>query len=97
MASIYEILMMLLGVVKTVILIHFIMSWLISFGVLNLHQPIVAQIWSGLNRLLEPVYGPIRRMLPQMSGIDLSPLVALLGIYALQIILSNNAGFFYGA
>jgi YggT family protein len=95
MASIYEILMMLLGVVKTVILIHFIMSWLISFGVLNLHQPIVAQIWSGLNRLLEPIYGPIRRMLPQMIGIDLSPLVALLGVYALQIILSNNAGFFY--
>jgi YggT family protein len=95
MASIYEILMMLLGVVKTVILIHFIMSWLISFGVLNLHQPIVAQIWSGLNRLLEPIYGPIRRMLPQISGIDLSPLVALLGIYALQIVLSNNAGFFY--
>ena len=97
MASIYEILMMLLSVVKTVILIHFIMSWLISFGVLNLHQPIVAQIWSGLNRLLEPIYGPIRRIMPQMSGIDLSPLVALLGIYALEIILSNNAGFFYGA
>ena len=96
MASIFEILMMLLGVVKTVILIHFIMSWLISFGVLNLHQPIVAQIWDGLNRLLEPIYGPIRRMLPQMAGIDLSPLVALLGVYALQIILSNNAGFFYG-
>lgn len=97
MGSIFEILMMLLGVVRTVILIHFIMSWLISFGVLNMQQPIVAQIWDGLNRLLEPIYGPIRRMLPQMSGIDLSPLVALLGIYALEIILRNNAGFFYGA
>lgn len=96
MGSIFEILIMLLGVVRTVILIHFIMSWLISFGVLNMGQPIVAQIWDGLNRLLEPIYGPIRRMLPQMSGIDLSPLVALLGIYAIEIILRNNAGFFYG-
>jgi YggT family protein len=94
MTSLFQILMMILGVVRTVIIIHFIMSWLISFGVLNMRQPIVAQIWDGLNRLLEPLYGPIRRMLPQMGGMDLSPVVALLGIYALQIILSNNAALF---
>ena len=95
MTSLFQILMMILGVARTVILIHFIMSWLISFGVLNMRQPLVAQIWDGLNRLLEPIYGPIRRMLPQMGGLDLSPVVALLGIYALQIILSNNAALFY--
>lgn len=94
MTSLFQILMMILGVARTVIFIHFIMSWLISFGVLNMRQPIVAQVWDGLNRLLEPLYGPIRRMLPQMNGIDLSPIVALLGIYALQIILSNNAALF---
>jgi YggT family protein len=86
--------MLILGVVRTVILIHFIMSWLLSFQVLNLRQPIVAQIWDGLNRLLEPIYGPIRRVLPQMGGLDLSPLVALLGIYAIEIILRNNAAAF---
>ncbi|SHF36851.1 YggT family protein [Litoreibacter ascidiaceicola] len=95
MTSLFQILMLLLGVVRTVIIIHFIMSWLISFGVLNMRQPIVAQIWDGLNRLLEPLYGPIRRILPQMGGLDLSPVVALLGIYALQIILTNNAALFY--
>ncbi len=94
MQSIFEILMLLLGVVRTVILIHFIMSWLLSFQVLNLRQPIVAQIWDGLNRLLEPIYGPIRRVLPQMGGLDLSPLVALLGVYAIEIILRNNAAVF---
>nr|MDJ0821919.1 YggT family protein [Paracoccaceae bacterium] len=72
-----------------------IMSWLINFQVLNLRQPIVAQIWDGLNRLLEPLYGRIRRILPPMSGLDLAPLVALVGVYALRIILANNAGFFY--
>ena len=94
MTSLFQILLMLLGVVRTVILIHLIMSWLINFQVLNLGQPLVAQIWYGLQRLLEPIYGPIRRMLPQMGGIDLSPLVALLGVYALEIILRNNAAAF---
>lgn len=94
MTSLFQILMLILGVVRTVILIHFIMSWLLSFQVLNLRQPIVAQIWDGLNRLLEPIYGPIRRVLPQMGGLDLSPLVALLGIYAIEIILRNNAAAF---
>ena len=91
MTSLFQILLLILGVVRTVIFIHFIMSWLISFQVLNLRQPLVAQIWDGLSRLLEPIYGPIRRVLPQMGGLDLSPLVALLGVYALEIILRNNA------
>ena len=95
MTSLFEILMLILGVVRFVIIIHFIMSWLISFQVLNLRQPIVAQIWDGLNRLLEPIYGPIRRMLPNMGGLDLSPVVALIGIYAIEIILRNNAALFY--
>jgi YggT family protein len=94
MTSLFQILMLLIGVVRTVILIHFIMSWLLSFQVLNLRQPLVAQIWDGLTRLLEPIYGPIRRVLPQMSGLDLSPLVALLGVYAIEIILRNNAAAF---
>ena len=94
MTSLFQILLMVVGVVRFVIIIHFIMSWLISFQVLNLRQPIVAQIWDGLNRLLEPIYGPIRRFLPNMGGLDLSPLVALLGVYAIEIILRNNAGFF---
>lgn len=94
MSSLFEIIMLLLGVVKFFIIAHFVMSWLISFQVLNVRQEFVSQIWYGLNRLLEPIYGPIRRILPDMGGIDLSPLVALLGVYALEIILRNNVGFF---
>ena len=94
MTSLFQILMLILGVVRTIILIHFIMSWLISFNVLNIRQPIVGQIWDGLNRLLEPIYGPIRRFMPPMGGLDLSPLVALLLVYAIEIILRNNAAVF---
>ncbi|MEM9583903.1 MAG: YggT family protein [Pseudomonadota bacterium] len=95
MTSLFQILLMIIGVVRTVIIIHFVMSWLISFQVINLRQPIVAQIWDALNRLLEPIYGPIRRVLPNMGGIDLSPLVALLGVYAIEIVLRNNAAAFF--
>jgi YggT family protein len=96
MQSLYQILMLLLDIVWFFIIAHVIMSWLINFQVLNLRQPIVAQIWDGLNRLLEPMYSRLRRILPQMSGIDLAPLVALIGVYVLRIVLQNNAGFFYG-
>jgi YggT family protein len=94
MTSLFQILMMLLSVAQTIIIIHIILSWLINFGVLNLGQPIVAQVWEGLNRLLEPVYGPIRRALPQMGGLDLAPLVVILGIFVLRTVLINNAGAF---
>ncbi|NNK78448.1 MAG: YggT family protein [Litoreibacter sp.] len=94
MTSLFQILMLFLGVVRTVIFVHFIMSWLLSFQVLNMRQPIVAQIWDGLSRLLEPIYAPIRRVLPNMGGLDLSPIVALLGVYAIEIILRNNAVLF---
>ena len=96
MQSLFQILMLLLDVVWFFIIAHVIMSWLINFQVLNLRQPLVAQIWDGLNRILEPAYARLRRFLPQMGGLDLAPLVALIGIYALRIILANNAGLFYG-
>ncbi|MBO6865877.1 MAG: YggT family protein [Pseudomonadota bacterium] len=96
MQSLFQILMLLLDVAWFFIIAHVVMSWLINFQVLNLRQPIVAQIWYGLNRLLEPVYSRIRQFMPQTGGLDLAPLVALLALYALRIILANNAGAFYG-
>lgn len=96
MTSLFQILNMVLSIVVFVIVAHVIMSWLINFQVLNLRQPLVAQIWDGLNRLLDPLYSRIRRVLPAMGGLDLAPLIALISVYALQIILANNAGFFYG-
>ncbi|SPJ23429.1 YggT family protein [Palleronia abyssalis] len=95
MLSVIQILLLILDVVWFIMIAHIIMSWLINFQVLNLRQPLVAQIWDGLNRLLEPLYGPIRRILPPMGGLDLAPLVALIAVYALRIILMNNAPAFY--
>jgi YggT family protein len=94
MTSLFQILMLILSVAKFFIFAHFIMSWLISFQVLNIRQPFVQQVWYGLNRILEPIYAPIRRFLPAMGGLDLAPLVALIAIYALEIILRNNVALF---
>ena len=96
MQSLYEILMLILDVIWFVMIAHILMSWLLNFQVLNMGQPIVAQMWYGLNRLLEPIYTPIRRFLPDMGALDLAPLVAFIGLIAARIVLQNNAGFFYG-
>jgi len=90
MNSIRDILMLVLDIAYWIILAHVIMSWLINFQVLNLRQPLVAQIWEGLNRILEPVYGRVRRLLPATAGVDLAPLLVLLAVFALRIVVNNN-------
>lgn len=94
MTSLLQILLLILDVVWFIMIIHIIMSWLINLNVLNLGQDIVRSIWYGLNNLLEPLYRPIRRILPNTPGIDLAPLVALIAVYAIRIVLVNNAGAF---
>ncbi|MEM0934765.1 MAG: YggT family protein [Pseudomonadota bacterium] len=87
MFAIYEILQLILGVVFFIMIVHIIMSWLISFNVLNYRQPVVGQIWEGLNQLLEPMYRPIRRILPDTRPLDLAPLVAFVIVIALRDII----------
>lgn len=96
MGTLYEALQLLLNLVWWVMIIHIILSWLINFQVLNLRQPLVAQVWDGLNRLLEPIYTPIRNVLPSTGGLDLAPLVVFVIVLILQRALANNAGWFYG-
>ncbi len=73
-----------------IIIVQFIMSWLISFDVVNTRNPAVSQIWYILNRITAPVYRPIRRILPDMGGLDFSPMVVLFGLFALQVVVNNN-------
>ena len=92
MQSFLAIFNLAVNLVFWIIIIQAILSWLVAFDVLNIRQPFVWQIWSGLNRMTEPMYRPIRSILPDMGGIDLSPLVVLFGLYALQIVVNNNLG-----
>jgi len=90
MTSLAQILLFILDFVYYVLVVHIIMSWLINFQVLNTRQPLVAQIWYGINQLLEPIYRPIRNFLPRTGGMDFTPIVVFIGIYALRVIISNN-------
>ena len=95
MGSLIIILLYIINIIWFIVIAHVVMSWLIGFNVLNRHQPLVGSIWNGLNRLLEPIYGPIRRVLPNMGGLDLSPLVLIVILYALQTIIVRNAVYLY--
>ena len=74
----------LLTLALWIIIAQVVMSWLIQFEVVNLRQPFVYQVWQALNRLTEPVYRRIRRFLPDLGGIDLSPIIAGLAIIFVQ-------------
>ena len=93
MVSIVQIIFLILNIVWFLVLAQVIMSWLINFGILNTGQPAVVQIWQSLNKLLEPIYGPIRRVVPSFGGLDLAPLVVLIGIKAIEIIVGNNMSY----
>ncbi len=94
MTSLLQILLLILDIAQFVIIAHIIMSWLINFQVLNLRQPLVASIWDGLNRLLVPIYARVRQVLPNLGGLDLAPLVVLIAVFALRIVIINNASAF---
>jgi YggT family protein len=84
MNAVFGILDLILDVVFFIMIAHIIMSWLITFQVLNTRQPLVAQLWDGLNRLLQPIYQPIRRFLPDTGALDLAPLVAFIAVIAVR-------------
>ncbi len=77
----------LLDVAWWIIFVQFVLSLLISFNVINTYNDLVRSLWFGLQRLTEPVYRPIRRILPDLGALDLSPMVVLLIIYILRAIV----------
>ena len=87
MRAVLDIILILLQLYWWVLLIMIIMSWLISFNVINTRNQFVEAVWRVLNQMTEPVLRPIRRMLPNFSGLDLSPLVAFLLIFFIQSII----------
>ncbi|WP_374331066.1 YggT family protein [Aestuariivirga sp.] len=86
----------ILWLVHTVINVYFwiilamvIMSWLVAFGIVNRSNPYVRQVGYALERLTEPLLRPIRRFLPDLGGIDISPIILLIGLQFLGILIDN--------
>jgi len=61
-----------------------VLSWLIAFNVVNTRHPIVASIADFLYRITEPVLRPIRALLPNLGGIDISPVILIIGLYFIR-------------
>ena len=73
-----------------VIIVMAIMSWLIAFEVVNVRNDVVRSIWNAVTALTEPVLRPIRRILPNLGGVDISPIILLFLLYFLQQLLHDN-------
>ena len=76
-----------------IIIASAIMSWLVAFGVVNVRNQFIRVIVDLLYRVTEPVLRPIRRILPNLGGVDISPVVALLLIIVIQHVMQNYIGF----
>lgn len=80
---------LLLGVLRWIIIIQAIMSWLVAFNVINTYNDFVRQVLFALDKITEPIYRPIRRIMPDFGALDLSPLVALLLIIILEMVIGQ--------
>jgi len=84
MNPIAALLIQILEIYKWILIAAVIVSWLTAFNVINVHNNFVRSLLRVLLALTEPVLAPIRRMLPSMGGLDLSPIVVFVLIWFLQ-------------
>lgn len=91
MITVFQILIFLLNILGWLVIGSAILSLLFAFNVLNHSNRGLSAFHEGLDRLLEPLYRPFRRILPPTGGIDWSPFLLLVTIGVLRIILTNVA------
>ncbi|MBV9043902.1 MAG: YggT family protein [Alphaproteobacteria bacterium] len=78
-----------LGLYTIVVIAAVVVSWLIAFGVLNMQNHLARQFVQVLNALTEPVFRQVRRVIPPIGGLDLSPIIVLIGIELLRVFFGN--------
>ncbi|WP_422369507.1 YggT family protein [Pelagibius sp.] len=94
---IFNIIQIALNLYLWAIIISAIMSWLVHFGVINTRNQFISMVGEFLWRITEPALRPIRRFMPNLGGIDISPIILILAIYFASDVLANiqysiNAG-----
>ena len=87
MISLAKLIDSVIDIYTWVVIASAIMSWLVAFGVVNIRNQFIRVIVDMLFRLTEPVLRPIRRMLPNLGGVDISPVILLLGLFFLRSLL----------
>ena len=87
MRAVLDVVLLALQIYTWLLIISAVLSWLIAFNVLNTRNQFVSTVWDMLYRITEPVLRPIRNMLPNMGGIDISPIILLLIIFFIERVI----------
>jgi YggT family protein len=82
--ALYQIIVILLDVLWWIIIIQAVMSWLIAFNIVNMGSDFVRTVMTALDRMTAPIYNPIRKVMPDLGALDLSPMVVLLAILIIR-------------
>lgn len=87
MKSVLDVILLVLQLYVWLLIASAILSWLIAFNVVNTRNQFVATVADFLYRITEPVLRPIRQMLPNLGGIDISPIIVILIIFFIQSVI----------
>jgi YggT family protein len=90
MRAVLEIVLLILDLYVYLLIASAILSWLIAFNVVNTRNQFVAAIAEFLYRITEPLLAPIRSVMPNLGGLDISPIVLILLIYFIQKLIVYN-------
>ncbi|AZO80741.1 MULTISPECIES: YggT family protein [unclassified Bosea (in: a-proteobacteria)] len=89
MRAVLDVVMLALNLYVWILIASAVLSWLIAFNVVNTRNQFVSTVWDFLYRLTEPALRPIRNMLPNLGGIDISPIILLLLIFFIQSVITR--------
>ena len=89
MRALLEVILIALEIYVWLLIAQAVLSWLIAFNVVNTRNQFVAMLWDFLYRITEPALGPIRRIIPNLGGIDISPVILILIIIFIEKVIVN--------
>ncbi len=87
MRAVLDVVLLALQIYVWILIASAVLSWLIAFNVINTRNQFVSTVWDALYRVTEPVLRPIRERLPNLGGLDISPIILLLIIYFIQSVI----------
>ena len=89
MRAVLEVVLLILQLYVYVIIAAAILSWLVAFNVVNRYNEVVRSVWNFVTAVTEPLLNPIRNVIPSFGGIDISPVILLLGIFFIQRVIEE--------
>lgn len=87
MRAILDVVLLVLDLYQWVVIAGVVLSWLLTFNVVNYSNNFVRMVWQAVNALTEPLLAPIRRFMPNLGGLDLSPVILLLGVFFVKSVI----------